>query len=771
MKTSTAILLATILLAFGVQQAQAETNPDLTVQGWITDSAQRSLEGVSVIILDHDTMIVATQTDRDGYFRLNISDARTTTIDVRVSSIGYRTVLRSVVADGQPVLHLALESIMIDIPGIVVRPVVDRAPNKTSVTKDDIDRRSHHSAIPTNPISAIVQPNAAREGSQHSSKIRVNGSVPDYHINGVNVGADPSHYGAFSIIPSSVISELRFRPQGTDASMAVPSSIDFRTPQRFENHLDGDFDLSLIEATGSLSLGTSRTFLLGSLRKSVLDKLVHQLEVESDRRTLPPTNFQDVFLSAGWKIAPNWVVVLDQYHVQDFLSYVTTHTAQTAGGVNMFQHTKESYFGARLHHDLGWSAIAITASARQGKEIYRAHPNSVLATGQPAFSLNLSERRRSWMMGLEADTRISKTLTSLVAGVKLAKIDKRQTDMQQVNWNFLPPDATSDNPQPYQTELNLLHGAIDKDGNETNLSGYCSATFDLGSTTLISGLRLDRYSALSKAEAVTFRNDLTVPVGDNQKLHMFLGSFAENPVGRILQPYQVLIRNDLAQLTPQKTYLASASYQRGALSLGVFGKMIRNQPVLRSDFDFVVNDGSQATVQNGFLSMRSEGRSNFVGGNITMESANFLNSGVEVYGFYSFSRAVKADGQVSVPYELDAPHRLVIQSNYRISERFTVGADLGLRSGNPYTPLQGMISADTDRYTEAYDQATREVENSARFPVSASFDLHGRINIGSVDLYLNVANVTNRSNPIINTADGFVYDAGILPSLGLRYQL
>jgi hypothetical protein len=38
-------------------------------------------------------------------------------------------------------------------------------------------------------------------------------------------------------------------------------------------------------------------------------------------------------------------------------------------------------------------------------------------------------------------------------------------------------------------------------------------------------------------------------------------------------------------------------------------------------------------------------------------------------------------------------------------------------------------------------------------------------------LYLNVANVTNRSNPIINTADGFVYDAGILPSLGLRYQL
>jgi len=359
----------------------------------------------------------------------------------------------------------------------------------------------------------------------------------------------------------------------------------------------------------------------------------------------------------------------------------------------------------------------------------------------------------------------------MICGVKAQIVDQRQTEMRQVNWNFLPPDAASDNPHAYQAELNELRGAISKSGKEANLSGYCSATFELGRSTMVSGLRLDRFSALSQGEAVTFRSDLTVAVGDDQQLHMFLGSFAENPVGRVLQPYQVLIRNDLATLMPQKTYLISSSYQRGVLSLGVFGKIIRNQPILRSDFDFVVDDDTQATVRDGFLSMRSEGSSDFAGGNVTVEIDDLLDSGIEIYGFYSYSWAIKTDAHVTVPYDLDAPHRLVLQSNYRISERLSVGADLGLRSGHPYTPTQGMYQPNSDRYSEDYARIVQEAENSDRFPTSASFDLHGKLRIGSVDLYLNIANVTNRSNPIVNTADGFVYDVGILPSLGLRYRL
>ncbi len=662
-------MIAAILIIVSPRPAQAETGQSVNIQGWVTDAHQKPLMGASVALLDGDTLEAATMTDSEGYFRIHIEDRSLTKLDLKVSSMGYRTVLRSLVPDGQPVLHLQLESMMIDIPGITVRPELNDSPSRTNVSRENIDRRSHRSVIPTNPISAIVQPNAVRAGSQHSSKIRVNGTVPDYHINGVNVGADPNHYGAFSIIPSSVISELRFLPQGTDASLAVPAAIDLRTPQRFDHHQKGEIDLSLIEATGSLSLGTQKTFLLGSLRKSVLDKVINQLEIESDRRTLPPTNFQDVFVSAGWKASPSWLFLLDQYHVQDFLSYSTSHTATASGGVSMFQHTKESYFGARLLGDLGWSSLTVTASSRQGKEIYRAHPANSLVAGRPGFSLDLTEYRRSWLLGAETDAKVSDMLPSMVSGVMVEIVDQRETDLQQINWNFLPPDATSDNPHAYQAELNELHGAISATGKEVNLSSYCSATFELGRGTLVSGLRLDRFGALSRAEALTFRSDLSIPVGEDQRLHLFLGSFAENPVGRVLQPYQVLIRNDLASLTPQKTYLASSSYQRGALKVGLFGKLIRNQAILRSDFDFVADDGGQATVREGFLSMRSEGKSSFVGGNVTAEIDNLFATGIELYGFYAYSHAVKTNGRVTVPYDLDAPHRLVLQSNYQISER------------------------------------------------------------------------------------------------------
>ncbi|MCK4462232.1 MAG: hypothetical protein KAW46_10535 [candidate division Zixibacteria bacterium] len=51
-----------------------------------------------------------------------------------------------------------------------------------------------------------------------------------------------------------------------------------------------------------------------------------------------------------------------------------------------------------------------------------------------------------------------------------------------------------------------------------------------------------------------------------------------------------------------------------------------------------------------------------------------------------------------------------------------------------------------------------------------SVNLHFLIDFGGSELYCNIANVTNRGNPIMNTANGFVYDAGILPTVGYRLR-
>ena len=40
-------------------------------------------------------------------------------------------------------------------------------------------------------------------------------------------------------------------------------------------------------------------------------RLMESANVSSDRATLPPTNFQDLFASVGFKIDPGWRIILD----------------------------------------------------------------------------------------------------------------------------------------------------------------------------------------------------------------------------------------------------------------------------------------------------------------------------------------------------------------------------------------------------------------------------------------------------------------------------
>ena len=61
-------------------------------------------------------------------------------------------------------------------------------------------------------------------------------------------------------------------------------------------------------------------------------------------------------------------------------------------------------------------------------------------------------------------------------------------------------------------------------------------------------------------------------------------------------------------------------------------------------------------------------------------------------------------------------------------------------------------------------------ENPARFPANATLNIHVNFDFGNSGLFFSVANVTSRSNPIINTSDGFIYDTSILPSVGFRWR-
>lgn len=259
------------------------------------------------------------------------------------------------------------------------------------------------------------------------------------------------------------------------------------------------------------------------------------------------------------------------------------------------------------------------------------------------------------------------------------------------------------------------------------------------------------------------------PLSHNTRLRAAFGSFVSTPLDNILEPYQILIRDNLNRLTPKKTSLVSLDLTHQFLTLNIFHKRLDRLPVLVPDF--VALQASDGQISPEFLSVRSEGAARFSGGSITGEKNHLGGGPFSLLGSYAYTRAYQIDHALVLPYELHAPHRVRIRANYERTESLTIGAELTARSGYPYSPLRNPTApGEAGIYTNSYYTKSKAVENSLRFAAHTSLNVSVRYRIGRAQLLLSLSNVTNHSNPIINAASGQIYDAGIMPMLGLKYQ-
>lgn len=728
--------------------------------GTVLDSNRKPVPGATVAMYSGDSLLTGAIADEAGQWSLEPPDGHPE-VELRISAVGFETLTQPIGSGLSTALETILPGNAVEVASLSVVPLTDPDFTKLRLGSSELRQMSRRSLVPSNPTAAVIEPAVVREGSQHSSKIRVHGSAPDYYVNDINIGADPNHYGAFTVIPSAVVENLKLHSQGTQVDYAGPAALELTTSEPFDSPLGGEVSLSPLEATGAVSLGNDRLFVLASLRKSVLDKLVNRFDIHSDRRTLPPTNFQDVFASTGIRIGGRHTLILDQYHVQDFLSYSTLESPSNAGGVGIFQHTRDNHFGLRYRWRLPSVEVRARLSARQAKEIYRASPASENAGG---FYLDMSEHRRSFACLVEADLDVLDDRVLSIGG-RLHRVIDRELQMSQKNWNFLPPDASSDLPHPYQPEINEQYDNIVLDASETNSALWSSFEAAVGQVDLEAGLRLDLFSALAVSEAWSPRLKAGMALGEDRAIELSVGGYAENPVGRLLQPYQVLIRHHSDRLKPVRSWMASAAYVWRGVRFSAFAKDISADPVISPDYSRVSRDG---TAEPGFIGMESSGRSTFYGSAITFELNHPAQWPVTLYGFYGYSHAVRRTTGVTLPHELDAPHRFFLQLGYEASRTVHLGAGLAVRSGYPYSGSVSALSA--DRYTEDWWRTQLSSQNERRFPTHFSLNLHGELNLGRFLVNLNVANATDHGNAMINTSDGFIYDAGILPSLGLTYR-
>ena len=192
-------------------------------------------------------------------------------------------------------------------------------------------------------------------------------------------------------------------------------------------------------------------------------------------------------------------------------------------------------------------------------------------------------------------------------------------------------------------------------------------------------------------------------------------------------------------------------------------------PLITPNFNQVFDKSGQ--IDENFLEMQSTGQAQFYGGSISYDKLALLNSRLKFTGSYAYTYAHKIDQGVTIPYELNSPHKLYLSSDYQFSRVFHLGTEFQMRSGYPYSPTRGITTyQDPDKYNVDYYTSVISQENSEQFPTNLSLNLYGCFTFRSVEIYFSVSNVTNHANPIINAASGYVYDAGILPMIGLKWR-
>jgi len=735
------------------------------ITGTITDSIGTPLPGATVFLSCDDQFHSGTMSDTNGNFAITYNNTSCSTSTIKISSIGYLTLEKNINPENASNMTFALKEAPIEMASISVSPRPEIRYEEVNLNSRKIEERARKTLIPTNPIGAIKQPQVVREGSNHSSKIRSNGSSPIYFINGMEIGYDPNHYGMFSIIPGSIVDAVKFYPQGTDASFGLPASIELSTPTPFNKHFNGDINLSSVEATASASWGNDNYFILGSLRKSVLDKLVKQIDVHSDRMTIPPTNFQDVYLSSGVQLDQTSRIIIDQYYVRDYLSYNASSFTSGSGSINTSQHTSESFIGARLEILNENSFYRINGAIRSSYETYAAFPPD--NKKRSAFNVDLTADRTVFLAGVEANFTLKDA--QLTIGNNLQAINKREIELKHTNWNFLPPDTKSDRPYVYQNELNRFYGNLHHNNDEINNAGYISYRQNIGDLVLESGFRMEYFGNLYDRIHPVYRHSVQFRISPETDLNFYYGTFVENPINRILEPYQVLIHSQVDRLKPIATELATASLNYNDFKFSIFRKKIEQLPALVPDFNRLKDGLPQ---DERFLAVESIGEAYFLGGDITFEKEKFLSPKFDLYAFYGYTHAEQVKDGATIPYDINARHKFFMQLSYRMNSTVKFGFDLAARSGYPYSPSRILSNPDnlSDKYTEKYYRRELHQENSLEFPMSASLNFHIGLNFGSTECYLSISNFTNRENAIINTADGFIYDAGILPTMGIKYS-
>ncbi len=333
----------------------------------------------------------------------------------------------------------------------------------------------------------------------------------------------------------------------------------------------------------------------------------------------------------------------------------------------------------------------------------------------------------------------------LKVGVMAKTIDSRNT-------SWTPQDTTRTGTLIPATTISFHPSLTAKTGVYLQTSYH-----PIQPITLSAGLRVDRFALINET-SVSPRVAISYAVMQSTSLNLAWGRYAQSPMSYQISPDP---RNLALKNSTAVHYVAGIEHRLAddtRATVEVYHKDLSNLVVAPDSSNLLLNTGS-GYARGIEFSLQKKFTNGFVG------SASYS---------YSVSRRRDNSSLAEYDFEYDRPHIINLIAGMEIGEGWQIGAKFQFASGNPYTPVIGVV-----KKAGVYYLVDGEV-NSVRYPDYHKIDIRVDkqfIFFGwSMTAYLDLWNVYNRSNIIsysykADTSSGITvnpkYDFGITPIVGI----
>jgi hypothetical protein len=753
-------LLAAIVVAVAmvtVAVAPRDAAADRVVRGVVVDAAGGApIEGALVLVGDGEDT-----TGADGRFRIGgLGPAR---VDVTVLADGYGAFFGAARPGAELTIRLAVERGTSELIRLNAR-----APTGPPLALDAEAIRTQPGA--GNDVLRALQslPGVARTPFGLGG-LALRGSAPrdtKVYLDGIEVPLLYHFGGLASFLPTAAVADVALEPGGAGArygrGLGGVALVTSRTGRRDRWQATGELSLLHAAAVGEGPGPLAGSWLVG-FRRSYFDGLIAAADVEL--AVVP--RYMDAQLR--WESGDgHWMAIV--VGSDDSLSLVPGDEME--GGIDTSNVKSFSYrarfarLGVRYRAVHGTTSFTITPSL--GVDDLDANVNHK--------NVDKGMHRTTVPVSLRAELSLAAFAGTLTAGL--------DAGWQRHAYDLLnTPPATPQDPSPSM----VIPRSLSRWSGDAG--AYLEQSWFLADdrVELRAGLRGD-HVGLSDEWSLDPRLVASVRVGDATTISQSLGRYHAPPLVTDLDP----IFGDRV-MPGSKALQAATTIKRTIgddreVSAAVYYQDLDQLPVdaLSAATPISANGGTES---GGVLGISRELVDTQFGSYTYREAIGYGHAyGVELlarksrgrwtgWAAYTYARSFRvnpARDDVSRPYVLDQPHALTVVASTALGRRWRFGGRLRYTTGNPFTPVGGaFVEPDGDWSPVDGELLSRRLPDFVQLDLRV--DRAWKRRWGTVALYIDLQNVTNRANP-----EGVTYNEDytrqqyttglpIFPSIGVEY--